>query len=51
LDHTLEDAAYATTDEYVGRDGISWLERWAEQRKVSKRSEPAVPEWVERLAE
>ena len=28
LDQALQDPAYATPDDYIGPDGLTWLERW-----------------------
>jgi peptidoglycan/xylan/chitin deacetylase (PgdA/CDA1 family) len=49
LDRALEDAAYATSDTWTGRGGISWLHRWALTRGKSKSffaGEPTTPQWV-----
>jgi peptidoglycan/xylan/chitin deacetylase (PgdA/CDA1 family) len=53
LDKALEDPAYKSRDEYVGRGGISWLHRWAITLKKPRefyRDEPSVPEHVLKLA-
>jgi len=34
LSTALKDPAYRLPDTYVGRDGIDWLERWADARKA-----------------
>jgi peptidoglycan/xylan/chitin deacetylase (PgdA/CDA1 family) len=48
LDEALQDAAFRTPDEYVGSDGISWLDRW--QIALGRNfhpSEPEPPVWVQ----
>lgn len=53
LTHALEDPAYASPDTFFGGGGISWLDRWALTRGVSKdffAGEPRTPEWVQKLA-
>ncbi len=44
----LSDPAYATTDGYVGRYGISWLHRWRQGLGLPSRLrlEPDPPAWV-----
>ena len=47
LEKALSDAAYATADEYVGPDGLSWLDRW--QIALGgpfHPNEPNPPKWV-----
>ncbi|MEL6615437.1 MAG: polysaccharide deacetylase family protein [Bacteroidota bacterium] len=46
LDEALEDPAYASEDTYVGRAGMSWLQRWAITREVRFTSEPLPHDWV-----
>lgn len=49
LPEALEDAAYRFPDEYVGREGITWLHRWAitaGQDRAVFAGEPEVPAWV-----
>ena len=49
LERALEDAAYASADEYFGPAGVTWLHRWALTRKMPSGTftgEPAVPDWV-----
>ena len=45
LDHAMRDPAYQITDNYVGRDGIEWLERWSItlHRDLPFAAMPAVP--------
>ncbi len=53
LSRALEDPAYASPDTYFGPAGISWLDRWALTRGVSKEffaAEPRTPEWVQKIA-
>lgn len=33
LDTAMRDPAYATPDDYAGKDGIEWMERWSETIK------------------
>jgi peptidoglycan/xylan/chitin deacetylase (PgdA/CDA1 family) len=42
----LRDRAYRTPANYVGRAGMSWLQRWAIDRKVRFRPEPREPAWL-----
>lgn len=48
LDEAVQDEAYRTPDEYVGRNGPSWLHRWRAGRKLPDRlrEEPDPPSWV-----
>jgi peptidoglycan/xylan/chitin deacetylase (PgdA/CDA1 family) len=46
LKKALEDPAYDLPDEYIGRDGISWLQRWWITRGNERRPEPMVPQWI-----
>lgn len=46
LGRALQDPAYRTADEYVGRNGISWLQRWALQKGISFSREPREPAWL-----
>jgi len=44
LEHALEDDAYRSSDEYVGRWGISWFHRWTISRNLPmRRDEPDPP--------
>lgn len=48
LDEALHDAAYFTRDDYVGSDGISWLDRWQPALGRSFHpAEPNPPQWVQ----
>ena len=42
----LQDPAYRHPDQYVGTNGISWLQRWALARKIPFRPEPREPAWL-----
>ena len=48
LDQALRDPAYATADDYVGPDGLTWLERWqiALGRPI-RPDEPKPPRWAQ----
>lgn len=47
LDAALKDPAYQSSDDYVGKNGISWLQRWWITKGESFRQEPKVPAWIE----
>ena len=48
LDEALRDAAYSTSDNYVGPDGISWLDRWQiALGKPLHPNEPQPPKWAQ----
>jgi peptidoglycan/xylan/chitin deacetylase (PgdA/CDA1 family) len=48
LDEALRDSAYATPDEYVGSDGVNWLERWQiALGKPYHPTEPLPPKWAQ----
>ncbi|MEJ2313177.1 MAG: polysaccharide deacetylase family protein, partial [Gemmatimonadales bacterium] len=49
LDEALEDPAYRRPDEYVGRRGLSWLQRWAVAEDLDIPPEPREPAWVAEL--
>jgi peptidoglycan/xylan/chitin deacetylase (PgdA/CDA1 family) len=48
LDQAAQDPAYQTADDYVGRNGVSWLHRWRVALKLPPRldGEPDPPQWV-----
>ncbi len=48
LDTAMNDAAYATPDQYTGNFGISWLHRWRHSMNLEKRlrDEPDPPRWI-----
>ena len=48
LDQVLRDSAYSTPDDYVGSDGITWLERWQiALNRPSPPAEPLPPKWAQ----
>ncbi len=49
LEEALDDPAYAIPDPYVGPRGLSWLQRWAQQRGIAVGDEPREPDWVAEL--
>lgn len=51
LEQVLQDKAYSHPDNYVGRNGISWLQRWWITEGKEFRTEPDVPEFVKKLSE
>ncbi|MEM1119997.1 MAG: polysaccharide deacetylase family protein [Bacteroidota bacterium] len=53
MEETLQDPAYQSKDEYAGRGGISWIDRWAIAQKVDKAffaGEPACPQFIQDYA-
>ena len=50
LETALRDPAYDQPDDYVGRLGPSWLQRWAVTQGKALRSAPSAPQWVHDLA-
>ena len=50
LEEALRDPAYAAPDQYLGRQGLSWLQRWAISRGEAPGDEPALPAWIRTLA-
>ena len=51
LDQALKDPAYKSKDEFVGRSGTSWIQRWAITQKHKPtmqlfKDEPAVPDFI-----
>jgi peptidoglycan/xylan/chitin deacetylase (PgdA/CDA1 family) len=48
LDQASQDRAYQTADNYVGRNGVSWLHRWRVALNLPPRldGEPDPPQWV-----
>lgn len=46
LDEVLADPAYASPDEYVGPQGLSWLYHWARTRGLNPPLQPDPPDWV-----
>jgi peptidoglycan-N-acetylglucosamine deacetylase len=46
LEQALRDKAYAARDAYVGRRGLSWLQRWAIDKGSQPPLHPDVPEWI-----
>lgn len=50
LERALEDPVYELPDDYVGRQGLSWLQRWAISQEQDPGEDPAVPDWVQEIA-
>jgi peptidoglycan/xylan/chitin deacetylase (PgdA/CDA1 family) len=48
LEQALQDKAYQTKDNYVGKSGISWLHRWAKTLGIEKKVavEPEPPQFI-----
>jgi peptidoglycan/xylan/chitin deacetylase (PgdA/CDA1 family) len=47
LREALQDSAYRRPDNYVGRAGISWLQRWALDQHIPFQPEPREPAWLQ----
>ena len=47
LDQALKDPAYQLEDGYTGRNGISWLHRWAAAKGLKPSYEPPEPKWLQ----
>jgi hypothetical protein len=50
LDQALEDPANDLLDDYVGRRGLSWLQRWAITSGCEPGKQPEISEWVGEVA-
>lgn len=50
LETALEDPAYRLEDGYAGRDGLSWIHRWALGMRMTLRQEPREPAWIADLS-
>ena len=50
LEEALLDPAYDLPDAYVGRRGLSWLQRWALTRGEEPGQEPPPAEWIREMA-
>lgn len=50
VERALADPAYRSRDTYTGREGLSWLQRWAITRGMEPGQEPREAEWVRRVA-
>jgi peptidoglycan/xylan/chitin deacetylase (PgdA/CDA1 family)/ketosteroid isomerase-like protein len=46
MSEAVRDPAYASRDSYVGRRGLSWLQRWALTREITPPPEPRESAWV-----
>jgi hypothetical protein len=46
LEEALADPAYRSADEYVGRRGLSWLQRWAITMGREPGEQPGAAGWV-----
>lgn len=49
LEEALRDKAYARADSYIGRRGLSWLQRWALDDGRKPPMQPDVPAWLMEL--
>lgn len=53
LEKVLQDPAYKSKDEYIGRGGITWIDRWAITMGKEKdffKGEPRTPEFIQEVA-
>lgn len=50
LEAALQDPAYALPDQYAGKSGLSWLQRWWITQGNERRKEPDVPAWLRKVA-
>ena len=46
MEAALRDPAYRTPANYVGTAGMSWLQRWAIDKKIRFKPEPREPAWL-----
>ena len=46
LDEALADPAYGLPENYVGRNGFSWIHRWSRAKGMPNKGEPDPPAWV-----
>lgn len=46
LEEALRDPVYQTPENYVGRNGFSWLHRWSRAKGMPNKGEPDPPAWV-----
>jgi hypothetical protein len=46
LEEALRDPAYQMPENYVGRNGQSWIHRWSRFKGMPYKGEPDPPEWV-----
>ena len=46
LERALQDEAYRTPENYVGKKGVSWLHRWSSTKGMPDKAEPDPPAWV-----
>ncbi len=50
VERALADPAYRSRDTYTGREGLSWLQRWAITRGMEPGREPREVDWVREVA-
>jgi len=46
LEEALRDPSYQSAEDYVGRNGFSWLHRWSRAKGLPNKGEPDPPDWV-----
>lgn len=46
LEEALRDPVYRTPENYVGRNGFSWIHRWSRFKGMPNKGEPDAPEWA-----
>ena len=50
LGEALNDPAYELADTYIGRKGLSWIQRWAHTLGKEVETQPGLPSWVNEVA-
>lgn len=46
LEEALRDPVYQSPENYVGKNGFSWIHRWSRTQGLPGRAEPEPPAWV-----
>jgi len=46
LDEALRDAAYQSSENYIGRGGFSWIHRWSQAKGMPNKGEPDPSAWA-----
>lgn len=46
LQEALKDEAYRSPENYVGKNGVSWIHRWSSSKGMPDKGEPDPPAWV-----
>jgi peptidoglycan/xylan/chitin deacetylase (PgdA/CDA1 family) len=48
LGEALRDPAYRSREQYVGRNGFSWIHRWSQAKGMPGKGEPEPAEWAQK---